>query len=719
MRLSTASAISDPGLPERSRWEGSLRPAALLFALTMLIGAANTMRQHWQAEEEVQQRAALDQAAVVGRSIEASLSLMTAGLFAVEAGIELDGQIYRPLDALARTSASWPLMAGVWVLDGQGQPVGSMAGSVGSLPLNMDFSARDYVRVHTDRLLTGLYLASRTELTIAPVPILPISEAVRQSDGALKAVVVSGLDLAKVIALLDGAQGGTPLKLSLVHRDGTLLAQSGGQSGAPGGMARIADPTIAQMLLGRGPPRGLRTDGAFTDAPALTGFWPVGSMPLAVIAEYPIAALRQEQMPMFVLGGGLSLLLAGGGIAFAELLRRHLRVQRIERQRFAETFAGVARAEIMAGVGRWSVGLVDGRVEWSPGMYQIYGPDGVPEPLDRQWLRSRVIPDDVPRLSTEAEAAIRGEKPYDVQFRIRRADGILRHLRSTGFVARDPDGKPISFFGATQDLTRLVEIQEALVGAREAAERASNAKSQFLASMSHELRTPLNAILGFSELAELQSAEPARVEEYARFIRRAGTHLLALVTDVLDLAAIESGRLRLNMDVVALAPVLQDAIDSTRLLADGFGVTLEAPADMSRRVYADRVRLRQVLINLLSNGIKYNRPHGRVTVRLRETAWNRLVIEIADTGYGIAAAEMDRLFVPFDRLGREAGQIEGTGIGLNITRHLVELMGGHMGVESVPDQGSVFWVELASRAPNAEPVPDAGVPVVADPPPMV
>lgn len=253
-------------------------------------------------------------------------------------------------------------------------------------------------------------------------------------------------------------------------------------------------------------------------------------------------------------------------------------------------------------------------------------------------------------------------------------------------------------------LRNLQERERSLVEAKIAAEAANVAKSTFLASMSHELRTPLNAVLGYAQLLGMDERADPQVRENAGEIEKAGQHLLSLVNDVLDLARIESGRLDMSIGDVAIGDVLDECQRLIQPRAQEYGITLDVnPAPALLRV--DRLRLRQVLLNLLSNAVKYNRKGGQVSVRGTAQPPNRYRITVTDTGPGIPAQRLGELFKPFSRMGAERSAIEGTGIGLVITKSLVELMDGSIGVASTPGTGSTFWVEF----PMADPAPD-GVP---------
>lgn len=248
--------------------------------------------------------------------------------------------------------------------------------------------------------------------------------------------------------------------------------------------------------------------------------------------------------------------------------------------------------------------------------------------------------------------------------------------------------------GTDNSARKLVEsrLNEAVA----AADKANQAKSDFLSSMSHELRTPLNAILGFTQL--LESGMPAPTPTQKRSIEqilKAGWYLLELINEVLDLALIESGRLTLSNEPVSLAEVMAECRAMVEPQARSRGIGMTFPAfRIPRFITADRTRVKQVLINLLFNAIKYNRPQGTVVVEAAVVNPGSIRISVRDTGVGLPPEHLGQLFQPFNRLGKEASAEEGSGIGLVVTKRLVDLMGGQIGVESVVGEGSVFWTEF-------------------------
>lgn len=314
-------------------------------------------------------------------------------------------------------------------------------------------------------------------------------------------------------------------------------------------------------------------------------------------------------------------------------------------------------------------------------------------------------------------------KPYEEQHLLARIQYIVANgkLRERRKINSTHEGKLELFFGGhSHVLSRLpnvenaidlllgayeilVEKNSALAQAKEEADRANRAKSDFLSRMSHELRTPMNAILGFAQVLEMEETDPSKGEALEQIIK-GGKHLLDLINEVLDISSIEAGRLTFCKQSVGIEEVLQEAVGLIAPLANARRIRIEDKClgNGRRHILVDRQRFKQVLINLLSNAVKYNRYEGCVTLSCEQTAFGRMRIKIADTGAGIAKDDLPRLFVSFERLNAGCSSTEGTGLGLALSKRLVELMGGEIGVESVPGQGSVFWVEMELMASSPD-----------------
>jgi PAS domain S-box-containing protein len=327
------------------------------------------------------------------------------------------------------------------------------------------------------------------------------------------------------------------------------------------------------------------------------------------------------------------------------------------------------------------------------------------------WVGEIDLPGEEARARFLEERVARRRQDQTTTFDVRMRDG--RSLRVID--RRTAEGGIVkTIWDLTDDERRAEELREA----RAAAEAGSAAKSDFLSSMSHELRTPLNAILGFAQLLQRDKREPlsARHSERVDQILKGGEHLLRLIDDILDLSRIEAGGVSISMERVSVPELLDEVKVTLEEAAKRQGVRVELdpmPRDLPR-VAADRTRFAQILMNFGSNAIKYNRPAGRVTFTVSTPRAARVRVVVHDTGLGIALDKQDKLFQPFQRAGQETGSIEGTGIGLVISKRLAQLMGADVGFRSVPGEGSDFWVDMpvhhsGARSSRPPPVREAGV----------
>jgi len=307
-------------------------------------------------------------------------------------------------------------------------------------------------------------------------------------------------------------------------------------------------------------------------------------------------------------------------------------------------------------------------------------------------------------LSTIAQG-----KVWQGEIRNRRRDGSFYWVDTSIVPFMDSRGNPYQYVAIRTDITERKRNEEELIHARDQAEAASRAKSDFLSRMSHELRTPLNAIIGFTQLLESGvdgDLNPAQ-RESAGHILQSGWHLLDLINEILDLARIESGRMAINLESVEFGPMAEECADMIMPFANQRNVVIDsriAAQDGQWWIRADRVRVKQVLLNLMSNAVKYNRAEGLVTLASERTDSGMIRIAVSDCGIGIAEDQIPRLFQPFSRLDADKSEIQGAGVGLAVTKSLVELMGGRIGVESVVGEGTTFWFELMAGNPPSNEV---------------
>jgi signal transduction histidine kinase/ActR/RegA family two-component response regulator len=349
---------------------------------------------------------------------------------------------------------------------------------------------------------------------------------------------------------------------------------------------------------------------------------------------------------------------------------------------------------------------------------EVFGPLPGDADQDAAALFKRICPEDLHAVHAGLRESAQRMTAWRMDFRLL-MDGKANWRSVDAWPQRL--GGDVMWQGYASDATSRKAVEEAQVE-RDAAQRASRAKSDFMARASHELRTPLNGILGFTQLLSQQpgSITPAQQQQMLQHMDEAGRSLLALINDLLDIAGIEAGELRLALDDVPLAPLLDRcmALLEPHALQAGLSLTLEKSVAVTVR--ADAARLEQVLLNLLSNAVKYNRPQGSVKVSVR-VAGARVSVAVQDTGRGLTAQQQAQLFQPFNRLGAERTGAQGTGLGLVITKRLVDAMGGRLEVHSHSGVGSTFTLWLDAVKLDAQRLPDQdepdGLPPSPDAPP--
>jgi len=609
---------------------------------------------------------------------------------------------------LRALEAAMPGVRTLSILDAEGTARASSRDEL----VGSDFGQREYFRVARERNDPGLLHVSTPFRTHLGVWGMNLVRTVQAADGRFAGLVTATLDAPFFASLLEPANDAADMWSAVAHDGGLLLLMApprpelvGTSLAQPGSMfsrhrasgleetaywGRVASTGEDRLLVQRNVrPTGVASDHGLVvamtrDASATLSGWH---------AETVFGAT------LFLFAGALALV-GLGAVQRGE--RRQWQAQEVARLAVADSERRWALALEGSGVGVW---------DWNPqtdamflsrvwkdvlgGGQHDFGQTG------QAWL-DRVHPDDLPAVRRALDAHLQGRADrYVAEHRMRCADGSYKWVASQGRVfERDAAGQPVRVLGLQVDVTQRHEA-EALRRERDLADAANRAKTEFLSRMSHELRTPLNAILGFAQLLVARNDPPVSAEqrEQLRYIEQAGWHLLEMVNDMLDLTRIEAGQLELHLQEVQLSGVVGAAQVLVQRQAQEAGVTLAiAPALADAAVEADAVRLRQVVANLLSNAIKYNREGGRVDVSVeRGTAGWRLVVK--DNGLGMSEEQLAHLFEPFNRLGRGQSAIEGAGLGLAVTRWLVEAMGGTITAHSTAGVGSTFIVELPRAAP--------------------
>jgi PAS domain S-box-containing protein len=368
------------------------------------------------------------------------------------------------------------------------------------------------------------------------------------------------------------------------------------------------------------------------------------------------------------------------------------------RSAMRESETRLEEAQRIAHVGSWEWELASDRVTWSNELYRIFGLDPSSWTPSYDRFVERVHGDDREAVERNIARTLETGEPLRYEARIRRPSGELRTIDCVGGLVAGVVGTPARLVGTAQDVTERRRVERELA-AKNANDRAHRERSDFLSRVSHELRTPLNAILGFAQLLELDDLEPSEQKKVQQ-ITKGGRHLLELINEVLEISRIDSGNMKISLEAVSVNRVVDEVLELLQPLAARQSVTFESnlKSDDPAYVMADNQRLKQVLLNLVSNAIKYNREGGSALIRVERPTSDRCLLLVKDSGKGISEKALERIFTPFERLDAAHSNIEGTGLGLALSKLLVDAMGGTLAVESEPWVGSTFIVGLAAAS---------------------
>lgn len=365
------------------------------------------------------------------------------------------------------------------------------------------------------------------------------------------------------------------------------------------------------------------------------------------------------------------------------------------------------RGQQIANIATWDWNIKSGELLGTPMLKRLCGYSEDSGDISYGSFLAAVYPQDRELVVNATYRCLSQNSDYQIEHRLIWPDGRVQWVQVSGSVIQNETGTALHMLGVIQDINERKQAELALIAARDEANQANKAKSQFLSGVSHELRTPLNAIVGFSQLLKLEADQTDNHEQQESIneIIQASNHLLGLIDEVLDLAKVESGQVSITVEPVRLGDLIVEALQLVMPMAAKHGIDIhivdggsevswEQLMERQHSVRADPKRLKQVLLNLLSNAIKYNRQNGQLILSCTQTGRHSDRISIQDTGLGLTDEQQAQLFTSFNRLGAESRGIEGTGIGLMLSKRLIEHMGGSIGVDSRPNQGSTFWIEL-------------------------
>jgi PAS domain S-box-containing protein len=558
-----------------------------------------------------------------------------------------------------------------------------------------DDAARDYFLAQKDSVRDELIIGKPIQDPASGRWAIPMTRYVAAPDGTFAGVVVAWLDpnyLSRVYGSVDVGGKGVIL---LVGTDAIVRAR-----------AVLDNANLGQSLRGAGLMEHFRQKpiGNYASVAVIDGvkrlfsYRQVAGLPLIIevgfAEEEVLETYRRDRMTYFATAALLSLLI---GTVTILVTRRQVRLQQM-RDALSQSRENLARAQRVAKIGSFDRDLITNAVRWSDQLYRLYGfePGQGAENVDA--VLARMHPEDRCKFFAGREAALEGRSSTATDYRLMGPNGVERVLHREAYAIFDAAGRPVRLFGTVQDITERKRTEEALREARDHADRAARAKSDFLATMSHEIRTPMNAIIGIVEQLQ-DTALDADQQQMADMVHRSAASLRGIVNDILDISKIEAVAITIAPETIELQRFIYSVCEtlSHEAAQKKLAFATEIKSEVPRRILADPMRLRQILVNLVSNAVKFT-PQGsvRLTVSVEQEASTPMVaFAISDTGIGMSADVVTRLFTPFMQADASTTRdFGGTGLGLSISRQLAELMGGNLGVTSRESAGSVFTLRL-------------------------